>query len=142
MATIAIFAQGTKLQMDSGGGLATIVDVKSITGPTLTRDIIDVTSHSSSSGFREFINGLKDGGTVTFDINFDPVEATHKNAAGGLLESYVSGDVESWKIIFPDPALTEWTFSGVIQDFQTSMGIDDALSASVTVKVTGAPVLA
>ena len=54
----------------------TIAEVTNIAGPTLSTEMIDVTNHSSASNFREKIASLKDGGEVTFSINYLPANAT------------------------------------------------------------------
>lgn len=143
MATGAIFAQGTLLQLGDGGTsevFTTIAEVLSLTGPTLTRDTIDVTNQSSTGGFREFINGLKDGGEVSFDLNYIPTEATH-DASTGLLADYESGVSRNFKLIFPDTGATTWLFTGVVRDFQISAEVDSQLRASCVIKVSGAPTL-
>ncbi len=143
---MAIFAQQTLLKRENwpagSASYTTIKDVQSITGPTLTRETIDVTSHSSSGGYREFINGLKDGGEVSFDILYDPDEATHNTTNAGLLNLFESGTVWEFQIVFTDPTPTTWTFNALITSFEVSAATDDALKASCTLKVAGEPTLA
>jgi predicted secreted protein len=143
MATQAIFALGTLLKIGDGGGpetFTTIAEVMSISGPGLTSDTIDVTSHSSTGGFREFIMGLSDGGEVTFTINYNPTQATH-NATTGLLRDYINRTRRNFKIVFPDGSSTTWSFTGVVTGFSMSAPTDAQLSADVTIKVSGAPTL-
>src|ERR1700754_2400702 len=60
-----------------GNVFATIANVTNISGPDRKRETIDVTAHDSPDGWMEFIGGLKDGGEVQLDINYDPGETTH-----------------------------------------------------------------
>ncbi len=97
---------------------------------------------SSPGAFREFVKGLRDGGEVTLEINYAPANATHKNASGGLLAEYLGNDnTRNWKLIFSDAANTEWAFTGFVKSFEVSAPVDDLLTASVTIKVSGQPTL-
>lgn len=133
-------AFGTKLRRGSATGTA-VAQVTNISGPGLTADTIDVTSHDSTAGYREFLQGLKDGGEVTLDLNFDPVGATHDDVSGGLLDDYDSGTAVSWVITFSDAATSTWAFSGIVTGFEVEAPMDDKLSATATIKVTGQPTL-
>jgi predicted secreted protein len=143
MATAATKAQGTLLQGYIGGSYQTINEVLSITGPTLGSDLIEVTNHSSTGSYKEYIAGGKDGGEVSFDINYLPADSTH-DATSGLLYMYNTDPqtAQAFKMIFTDTGNTEWTFNAVVQDFQISAEIGSQLTASCTLKVTGQPVLA
>lgn len=146
MTTNARLALGTLLKRGDGGGpevFTTIAEVTGITGPSLTTETIDVTSHESAGGFREFIAGLKDGGEVTFEINYIPDSASHDNTAG-LLKDYTDKTLRNFEIIWPDVSLTKWSFKALITSFTPEAPAtgNDKLSASVTMKVSGAPTLA
>ncbi len=135
MANYAAF--GTLLKIAG----TTVAGVTNIGGPGLTLETIDVTNHSSTSGWREFVGGLKDGGEISVDIVFDPVAATHKNASGGLLYLLTTRASASFTITFPDTGLTVWTFTAFVTSFEVGAPVADGLTASVTLKITGAPTL-
>ncbi len=120
----------------------TVAGVTNIGGPGLTLETIDVTNHSSASAWREFVGGLKDGGEISVDIVFDPAAATHKNASGGLLYLLTTRASASFTITFPDAAPTTWTFAAFVTSFEVGAPVADGLTASVTLKITGAPTLA
>ena len=77
-ATKAQLGLGTVITKDVGTGDTVIAEVTTITGPTTSADQVDVTSQESASGFREFIRGLVDPGTVTFDLFYDGTDTSHK----------------------------------------------------------------
>jgi len=144
----ATAAIGTLLQREDGAGsFQTVAEVLSISGPTLSASQIDVTNHSTTGNYSETIAGLLDGGEVTFDINYLPGDASHKNAVSGagfngLLYDYSNRVNGSWKLVFTDSFSTEWTFNGPVTGFEVSAPTDAQLTASVTIKVNGAPTLA
>lgn len=139
-------AFGTLLKKGDGASpevFTTIAEVVSISGPGLSRDAIEITNHSSPSQFKQFLPGLKDGGEITLEINYDPAGATHKDTDGGLLYELAQGTAASnYQLVFSDTGGTTWTLPGIVTGFEPGAPHDDKLSASVTIKVSGAPTLA
>ena len=136
----AICGINTLLQLGDGGApesFTTIAEVRSISGPTLTNDIIDITNMDSVGGVREFKAGLTDPGDLTFDINFQPTEGTHDDVTG-TLSLLISKVTRNFRLVFPDGSRT-WQFGGIIVGHPVSFPIDDAITASVTLKITGLP---
>lgn len=141
--TDAIWAYGSLLQMENPaapGIFATIAEVMDIGGPRMTRDSKEVTSHSSPDGFEEFIMTLKRSGEVTFAINFVPTDPTHDGATG-LKARYDDGAFTNFKIILPDVDSSVWAFGGYVQGLEFAEGVNDPLTADVTVKPSGAVTL-
>lgn len=136
-------AFGTTLRL--GGTTAStgtaIAQVTNISGPGLSADTIDVTSHDSTTGYRQFLQGLKDGGEVTLDINYDPTGATHKNTSGGLLYEFEQGTQNNYALVFSDSSTTVWVLPAIVTGFEPSAPMDNKLSASVTLKISGKPTL-
>ena len=48
-----------------------VAEVVNISGPNIETEDIDITSMDSSSGFRDFIPGLIDGGEISVDLVYD-----------------------------------------------------------------------
>lgn len=139
----AIHAQGTLLQRGDGASpevFTTVAEVGSISGPSLTADLIDVTNHSSPSRFREYIQGLKDGGELTFDLNYQPTEATHNNATG-VLGDWNTGARKNYRLRFPTTPTVDWLLPIIVTNFEMNADVAEQLKASVTMKVVSAPTL-
>ena len=64
----ATHALGTKLKK----GQNYVAELTEISGIDMSADTIDVTTLNSTSGFREFVAGLKDGGEVGISGFFYP----------------------------------------------------------------------
>lgn len=148
MASPAVFAQGTFVQIEtSTNNYETIAQLKSIDGPSFDTDDLDVTTHDGSQGFHEYIPGLKEGGELSFDINFVPDLASH-SAASGVLSRYMEDGqdkLHNFRLTFPDASSASgiyWTFPGYVKGFGITAPVDDVLGASVTIKVAGRPTLA
>src|SRR4051812_25837907 len=132
MASQAIFAQGTLLKIGDGGSpsesFTTIAEVKSIDGPKLDTEDIDVTTHDTSDGFHEFIAGLKNAGELAFTINLVPTHATHSLATGLLGRYMEDGDKRhNFQVVFPDS--TTWTIPGYVKTFSIKAPVDNVLEA-------------
>jgi predicted secreted protein len=112
-------------------GAVAIADVVSINGPGMTRDTVDVTTLGSTGGYREFITGLRDGGTLTFDVLFS------KAGYNALKTDFENDEAETYSIELPDDDSTIIGFDGLVTDFPVSIPLDDKVSVSVTIKITG-----
>lgn len=137
--SLAIAAYGSALKRGDGGSpetFTTVAECKSMDWE-ISSDVIDVTTHSSAAAgaFREKISSLIDAGEISFDINLVPDLAAHV----ALRTDLTSRVARNWKIVFPNPALTTWSFTGVVTTFGIGMPTDDVLSASITITLTAAP---
>jgi len=138
---------GTLLKWDPAGGTAYVAigQVKDISGPDISRGDIDVTDHDSTLGWREFLPGLPDGGSLSFTIGFDPGNAAHGTAAGtGLI-----GDFDRDGCTMPAFEMTlnlctgtgVWTFDGYPNSMSFAASIEGENTADLSIKITGKPLL-
>jgi len=140
MASAAIPAYGTLLKRETSFGstvFVTVAEVKSMNGPSMKGDIIDVTTHSSAAAgaWREKISSLLDPGEIGFALNLVPASSGHK----ALLSDFTGRVKTNFKFVFPDVGLTEWAFTGYLTQFNAKAETDGVLEADVTVTLTGAP---
>lgn len=141
---MGISAFGTSIKLGDGASpevFTTIAEVVEIGGPGLELDMIEITNHSSTGGWEEHVGGILRTGEVTLDINYDPAGGTH-DASTGLIADMVARTLRNFQLIFPDTGTTTWTFSAYVQKFEPGAPVDDKLSASVTLKLSGQPTLA
>ena len=117
----------------------TIANVTNIGGPDRSRETIDVTAHDSPGGWMEFLGGLKDGGEVSLDINYDPAEVSHD-----LDDDFDDADPRNYQIVIlpgTDDEYT-WSISGIMTALGDEFPYDDKMARSMTIKVSGKPTLA
>lgn len=113
-------------------GWETIAEINNITGPGMTRDTIDVTSLDSTGGYREFIAGFRDGGTVVLAMNF--TRATYDK----MKLDFEDDAAQGYEIILPDAESTSLEFQGLVTELPLTIPTDDKVTADVTIKVSGA----
>lgn len=138
-------AHGTLVKIGDGGSpesFTTVAEVRTISGPTLEREQIDVTNMDSTDSWREFINGLKVGGEITLGLNYLPTNATH-NASAGLLSKLDSATSSTnFQLVMSDSSTTTWTLPCNVSRFAPNFDPAAQIDASVTLKVAGKPTLA
>lgn len=115
-----------------------IAEVTNISGPNWALDALDMTSHSSS-GDREFVGGLIDGGEITLELNFIPTDGT-QDMTTGVLADLIARTQHNYQLQFSDSLLdpTVYEFVAFPTAFEPGSAVDGKLSGSVTFKVTGA----
>jgi len=115
----------------SGGSYEPIASIKSIAGPTKTRGTIDTTALDTVGGYRTFIAGFRDGGQVTLNMLFERDGYELMNA------DFEDEDEVDYKITLPDDDQTSISFSGLVTELPLNIPTDDAVTADVTIKVSG-----
>jgi len=127
-------AFGTKLKRL---GVA-IAEIDTVDGVKLKADTIETTNHDSADGYKEFIQGIKEGGDVSIGGNFIPGDT---NGQAALLTDFNNGTIQDFTITFPDATGTAWAFSAIVTGFETGAKYNDKITFSATVKITGKPTL-
>ncbi|MBW2084434.1 MAG: outer capsid protein Hoc [Deltaproteobacteria bacterium] len=140
----AISSFGTLLKIGDGAepteNFTTIAEVLDITGPSLSLDTEDVTSHDSTGGWEEHIGTILRSGEVTFDINYIPTHGTH-DASTGLVADMMNRTLRNFQLVFPDAGQTTWSFSALVTGMEPSAPVAGRLQSSITLKISGQPTL-
>jgi len=132
----AIAGVGTIIQRwDGASQWEPIAEVTNISGPGMTRDLIEVTSLDSIGGWREFIAGFRDGGTVVLSMNYT------RAGLDMFFNDFENDDTQNYEIILPDDDETSLEFVGLVQEFPLTIPTDSQITMEVTIKVTGQPTL-
>lgn len=131
----AIVSQGIKVYLGSTASppvYTEIPEIKSISGPSTTIPMIDVTSLASDA--KEYKPGLKDQGELQLTINWAPDNAVH----GDLRDVQSDREVRPFKIEWTDASpVAVWTFDAYVMSFSVSASVDAVVEASVTLRITG-----
>ena len=109
-----------------------IGELKTITGPSISMDPIEITNHDSDDAFREYVAGLSDGGEISCTGN-----TTNTTLSAGILAQQTA---QAIVITIPCGGGTgTWTCSGFITKFETSAPFDGVSEFSASFKLTGKP---
>ena len=137
MTSSAIWAYGSILQIGDGAvseAFTAVAELTELIPPQRSRDEIDVTSHQSPDGYREFIPGLRDGGEVAWKANWLPTNATHED----LLSQFDDNEVHNWRIYIPSVGKT-LPFSGFLTAYEPDLPLEEQAQLGGTIKVSGKP---
>lgn len=131
MSSTAIAGVGTIFQRWSGSVWAAVAEITSITGPSMSRDSIDVTSLDSTGGYREFIAGFRNPGTVGLSMNFT-------RASYELFKTdFESNTIQNYRIVLPDVENTSVEFMGLVTELPMTIPADDKVTCDVTIQLSG-----
>lgn len=130
--------RGVTLSISDGTSPAVYTQIANVTSINLSgrdADEIDFTHLGSTGGFREFRQGFKDGGTISFDMHFTPTEVSHVD----LLALWLAGTTVDWKI---DYSGAGWDYAEVGQGFiknpsDVTVNVNDPINGAGTIRVTG-----
>lgn len=129
----ATFAHGSSFVL---GTNTTITELTAINGVNMTADSIDVTTHDSSNSYREFIQGLRDGGEISVEGNFTTA------SSASIYTQFNTTSLISATINLPTtPSASQWLANVFSTGFDTSAPMDDKIPFAATFKVTGKPTL-
>ena len=110
-----------------------IAEVNSISGPSMSRDTIDVTTLDSTGGYREFIPGFRDPGTVQLTMNFS--STTYEI----MKNDFDAEDLGGYEILFPASGDNySFEFAGMVTELPVEITADDKVTSTVTIKISGA----
>lgn len=130
---------GTLLKIGDGGGsevFTTIGEVRDISGPAMALGTEEVTSHDSASGFREYIPTLLEGGEVSFTINF--TAASTQGFSGGLYTSMTNKTLRNFQLVIPTASAKTCSFAAYVTAFPLNLPVEGAITADITLQISGA----
>ena len=123
---MAIIGHGTTLSGSVSNAIGEVITM----GTSASRDAVDVSSMDSANQYRQFIAGMQDAGEITAEINYVAAEV---NVLETALETEAA---ETWTITFPDT--NTYVASGILTGLDLGVPFDDKVTASITIKLTGA----
>lgn len=109
----------------------TIAEINSITGPGMSRDVIDTTALDTVGGYRTFITGFRNPGTVVLAMNFT------RDSYETMKDDFENNAVQNYEIVLPDDDTTTLEFEGLVTELPLTIPPDDKISADVTIQISG-----
>jgi len=128
--TQAVAGVGALMRYYLTSSWVSVGEATSISGPSMSKETHDVTSLASTGGYREFIVGLKDSGTLTFTMWFNRSDYA---AMKTLFESDV---IQDFELILPDVDHTTLEFSGYVTELPLEVP-EGPISCNVSIKISG-----
>lgn len=145
---MAEHGHGTKIYaslVTNPASFTNIGGVIDITGPTQTRDSIDVSSMDSAAKFKEHIPAMLDAGEITFDVNYDGSASGVADTLNSLLTNANTAMI--YTVGFFDGTastnvsdVTNHSFfqcKGLMTGLGHAIPFGDKITQPVTIKLTG-----
>lgn len=132
MATSGVGTTFSKRNAGSSVTYTKIAEVKSIEGPSATRSFLETTSLDAVDGWRTYIPGFKDLGTLTMTVNYT------KAGYSALLADFNSEAINNYKIALPDN--TTIVFDAFLTDLPLTIP-EDLITMNLTFRITGKPTI-
>lgn len=136
MATAKI-GHGSELWIANDTNVLTkVAELTSVGLPNPQVAEVEATHFESPDRSREYIPGLKDNGEIAFGINWLPGSVTDE-----LINSALNDDqARDMEVRVPGTGDTKqvFAFAGIVRGYEKAIPIDDRMTATVTVRVSGA----
>lgn len=123
------------LEATAGGTLTQLGEITGISLPNPQTAEVEATHFGSPNRRREYISGLIEDGEGSFEMNFVPGSATDTL----IRAAQADGESRGYMIVIPDGTGT-WEVTGecIVRGYERSVPIDDRMTATLTVRFTGA----
>ena len=109
-------------------------------GPNITTDKVEATTHDTTTGFKDYLPNLSDGGQLNEAMVWDPTDATHAGSAYTSLRKATSDKLtRKWKLVYPTSPKWGQVFCGFIDGYKVMAPVKDLLRAQVSIKIVGEP---
>lgn len=108
-----------------------IAEINNITGPGMSRETIDTTALDTAGGYRTFIAGFRDPGTITMSMNFT------RDGYETMKDDFESNDAQNYEIILPDSDTTSLEFEGLVTELPLTIPPDDKVTMDITIQISG-----
>ena len=112
----------------------TLGQVRSVSGPGVSADVIDTSCMDITNNYRTKGVGLLDGGDITVNVAYDPAADSHITARS-LMSNRTATGVQ---VIYPTTTVS-WEAQGYISGITNEIPLADLVTADFTLSVSGKP---
>ena len=129
------WALGTKVQRlnPSTSLYETIPGLQDITGPDVSVDWLDMTTHDSPNSYEEGAPTIHRSGELRANMILDPSNTVHQS----LLTDKDTKRLGTWRVVLPDPASNYLQFTGYVTSLGYSFPVAGPLQQSFVLRPTG-----
>lgn len=111
-----------------------LAQVTNVPPPSMSRDSLDVTSQDSPDFTLEFIPGMVDPGEMSFDINWEPGNATDDV----LLEMFAEQETRLFSITFTQVSPNRvCQFRAFLKSYEPSIPTKEAMTNTLSLQRSG-----
>jgi predicted secreted protein len=137
MTTAVGIGLGARFYLDNASDVLTeLSEIISVALPNSQVEDVEATHMLSPNRRREFVAGLIDDGEGSIEMNYVPGSATDLLITAALAD----GDTRDYKVVLPVADGSTWEVTGdcIVKGYEKSVPIDDRMTATLTIRFTGA----
>ena len=105
-------------------------EVRSISGPDRTRNILDSTTLDTVGGYRTFIAGFRDSGSIALTMNYS------RESYDLMCTDFESDTLQNYEIVLNDTDKTSLEFEGLVTEAPLEIP-EEIVTMNVTIKISG-----
>lgn len=136
--------KGTVIEQASGTTYTAVAQVTGFSISGAETETYESRTLDGTAGIEYDPTGYVEGGSVTFDLLYDPALTGHKNITALVTAAHMTtnglANPMNWKVKFANTSSTELTFVSTGIGFDVTGDATDGLRSSVTLKCSGCPV--
>lgn len=112
------------------GAWENLSEIVTITGPSMSRDTHDTTTLDTTGGYRTFITGLRNAGTISLSLNFT------RDAYETMKDDFEDDSSQNYEIVLPDDDVTTLEFEGFVTECPLTIP-ESPITFDVTIQISG-----
>lgn len=125
-----VISKGSKIQQTIAMSLTDVAQMVSFSSSGAENETVDTTTLDTSGAGKEYLaTGYTEGGSIDFELIFDPALAGHQ----AITDLLTTPAEVAWKVVFSDTSEYAFTGAGVGLDFTVDMA--DVIRATGSVKL-------
>ena len=114
----------------TSGTWVNLAEIKTITGPTMSRETLDTTTLDTTGGYRTFVAGMRTAGTISLNMNFT------RYAYETMKDDFESDTEQNYEILLPDDDVTTLEFAGLVTECPLSVP-EGLITFDCTIQISG-----
>lgn len=114
----------------TSGTWVNLAEIKTITGPTMSRETLDTTTLDTTGGDRTFVAGMRTAGTISLNMNFT------RDAYETMKDDFESDTEQNYEILLPDDDVTTLEFAGLVTECPLSVP-EGLITFDCTIQISG-----
>jgi predicted secreted protein len=112
------------------GAWENLSEITNITGPSMSRDTHDDTTLATEGGYRTFITGLRNAGTISLSLNFT------RDTYETMKDDFEDDSKQNYEIVLPDDDITTLEFEGLVTECPLTIP-ESPITFDVTIQISG-----
>lgn len=130
-------SKGSKIQITIATTLTDIADVTQFSFSGSEVGTFETSTLNQTGAGRTYgVNGFSEGGSISGTVFFDPAAATHQ-ALTDLITA--PADDTAFNAIWTTTGSNDWSFVGIVTNFDPAANLNDPLTADFGIKLDGLP---